>query len=65
MKKLNLLKKKFAKERLSKMQAIQLKGGDDKRMPRPTDPKPIPGGLGGLTVTMSSNSIGVTVSIDS
>ncbi len=64
MKKLNLLKKKFAKERLSKMQAIQLKGGDDKRMPRPTDPKPIPGGLSDLTTTMSSTIVGVTVSIN-
>ena len=40
MKKLNVLKNKFAKERLSAKETIQLKGGDDKR-------KPIGGGTGG------------------
>ena len=44
MKKLILLKNKFSEQRLSTHQAKKIKGGDDKRKPRPTSSSPLPGG---------------------
>lgn len=48
MKKFELLKNKFSKQRLSAQQASKIKGGDDKRKPRPIGPSPLPGGGGPL-----------------